>query len=618
MSSRALTYLLVASCATIGLAWLVAVMAVSTVERDTVSRISASLNAAGADWAQVDADGLQVILSGTADSELSRFRMLETVAQIVDTNRILDETEVKADKLAVAPEFSLEILRNDGDLSLFGLIPGNDARVTVLKALAKVREPESFTDLMESVDYDAPQGWQSALQFALRIAPDLERAHLVVRPGGVTVEAFLDSQQAMDAMHARLNARVPNGVELKLILRAPKIVVSPFVFEAELNADRLEVISCNADDDAAQAAIYTALSEFGQETDCQLALGAPSQAWGKAVVATLQSLQRMGGGAVKLSDTDVSMIAPLGMDEAVFAKEQKTLRWDLPEDFSLTATLPKKPEPRDLPEVVPPRLEAVLDNDGALSFSSPMRTTMALEATRNFAAARFGHGQTDADLIVDETVPEGWARRVLVGLDALSLLHDGTLHIDEDEFRIVGRSDTPETEAEIAALMAERLPATDYSADIRFDESLVVVDKTVTLSDLDCERSLASIMRQFQITFAPNSANIDDTSGVVIDEISAVLKSCPDARFEIGGHTDSQGRESMNLGLSQARAEAVLDALLARDVLLGNLEAKGYGEAEPIADNGTEEGRAANRRIAFKLMVPDPNDAETSETDEQN
>ena len=58
----------------------------------------------------------------------------------------------------------------------------------------------------------------------------------------------------------------------------------------------------------------------------------------------------------------------------------------------------------------------------------------------------------------------------------------------------------------------------------------------------------------------------------------------------------------MNLTLSQTRAEAVIDALLSRRVLTKSLVAKGYGETSPIADNKTEEGREANRRIEFQLI----------------
>ena len=76
--------------------------------------------------------------------------------------------------------------------------------------------------------------------------------------------------------------------------------------------------------------------------------------------------------------------------------------------------------------------------------------------------------------------------------------------------------------------------------------------------------------------------------------------------MKLAGHTDSQGREEMNRALSQGRADAVLDALLAQNLLLGAITAKGYGEAEPISDNGSDEGRAANRRIEFKLLREAP------------
>ena len=60
----------------------------------------------------------------------------------------------------------------------------------------------------------------------------------------------------------------------------------------------------------------------------------------------------------------------------------------------------------------------------------------------------------------------------------------------------------------------------------------------------------------------------------------------------------------MNEQLSQARADSVLNAIMERRVLTSNLTAKGYGETRPIADNDTEEGREANRRIEFKLVAP--------------
>jgi OOP family OmpA-OmpF porin len=88
----------------------------------------------------------------------------------------------------------------------------------------------------------------------------------------------------------------------------------------------------------------------------------------------------------------------------------------------------------------------------------------------------------------------------------------------------------------------------------------------------------------------------------VLDRIAEVLPDCRHVRMEIAGHTDSQGRDEMNLNLSQSRANAVLNGLLARNVLVSNLTAQGYGETQPIASNETESGREQNRRIEFRLL----------------
>ena len=125
----------------------------------------------------------------------------------------------------------------------------------------------------------------------------------------------------------------------------------------------------------------------------------------------------------------------------------------------------------------------------------------------------------------------------------------------------------------------------------------------VDLADIEPARFISSQAKTLQqITFAPSSANIDQVARASVENIAKVLKTCPDVPMEIAGHTDSQGREEMNLNLSQHRADAVLDSLLARNMLLGEITAVGYGETQPIADNETEEGRQENRRIAFKLL----------------
>jgi outer membrane protein OmpA-like peptidoglycan-associated protein len=70
-----------------------------------------------------------------------------------------------------------------------------------------------------------------------------------------------------------------------------------------------------------------------------------------------------------------------------------------------------------------------------------------------------------------------------------------------------------------------------------------------------------------------------------------------DLKLRVEGHTDNQGSAAANQSLSEKRAQAVVAWLSAHDVPAGRLTAKGLGQAQPVADNSTEDGRAKNRRV---------------------
>ncbi|MBQ9451053.1 MAG: OmpA family protein [Bacteroidales bacterium] len=101
------------------------------------------------------------------------------------------------------------------------------------------------------------------------------------------------------------------------------------------------------------------------------------------------------------------------------------------------------------------------------------------------------------------------------------------------------------------------------------------------------------------ILFDTGKATIKPESEPEIDKVAEYMKANPTARFEVQGHTDSQGSDKVNDPLSQERAEAVVKALEAKGVDPFNLRAVGKGSHEPVADNSTDAGRAQNRRVEF-------------------
>ncbi|MCB0792840.1 MAG: PD40 domain-containing protein [Flavobacteriales bacterium] len=104
------------------------------------------------------------------------------------------------------------------------------------------------------------------------------------------------------------------------------------------------------------------------------------------------------------------------------------------------------------------------------------------------------------------------------------------------------------------------------------------------------------------VFFASASAELLPESHLELDKVVRLLFVNPTVRLEVAGHTDDVGGEQDNLDLSQRRAAAVRDYLIAKGVAADRLEARGYGETKPIAPNDSEEGRAQNRRTEVKVL----------------
>ena len=104
------------------------------------------------------------------------------------------------------------------------------------------------------------------------------------------------------------------------------------------------------------------------------------------------------------------------------------------------------------------------------------------------------------------------------------------------------------------------------------------------------------------ITFAVDSADIRGEFFNVLDSVTLVVEEYDKTLIEVMGHTDSTGSESYNQTLSERRAQTVTDYFASRGLNPLRLQAQGYGENYPVADNDTESGRALNRRVEIALV----------------
>ncbi|MCA0961715.1 OmpA family protein [Salipiger bermudensis] len=593
-----------------------AFFSVRLVEDSSISGVEEALDIAELDWADVDVNGLQVFLIGEAPDEAARFQAVTVAGTVVDSARVIDQMLVAEAADIRPPDFSVEILRNDDGISVIGLIPASTDREDMLSRFEDIagRDGE-VADLLEVADFPAPEGWERALSFALRSLSDLPRSKLSVSGEEVAIKAMTESESERRKLLSNLERRAPEGLELTLDLSAPRPVITPFTLRFVIDeSGQAQFDACSADTEQSRDAILAAARSAGVSEDetCRLGLGVPSRRWADAAVQAISAVKELGGGSVTFSNADVALLALEGTDQGLFDRVVGELESGLPEVFALKAVLPETPDAKD---EGPREFTATLSPEGSVQLRGRVRSEIARQTADSLARALFTSASVYTAARVDETLPASWSPRVLAGLEALGALSNGVVRVTPDLVSLSGNTGNPDAEDEISGLLADKLgEAGGFEISVTYQEKL---DPTLGIpTPEECEAQIVEIIGDRKINFEPGSANLDASAKDVMDDIAELLKLCGDIPLEIQGHTDSQGRESMNEQLSQDRAQAVLDALRNRRVLTASYRVKGYGETQPIADNGTEEGREANRRIAFHLIRPEAVEEEKTALEE--
>lgn len=128
----------------------------------------------------------------------------------------------------------------------------------------------------------------------------------------------------------------------------------------------------------------------------------------------------------------------------------------------------------------------------------------------------------------------------------------------------------------------------------------------------ETERGL--VLTLGDVLFAPDEATLTPDALRKLDPLVALLKAQPKRHIRIAGYADSRGAESPNLDLSQRRADAVRDVLVAGGISPDRITARGYGEANPVESNITAAGRKENRRVEVLVLREGKRAAEPGKT----
>jgi len=265
--------------------------------------------------------------------------------------------------------------------------------------------------------------------------------------------------------------------------------------------------------------------------------------------------------------------------------------------------------PAAVAEPAPPPAPAVVDPNYAFSARRLPDASVVMSgqmpsdpALRYFAAITKGD---IAAVTLAEGAPEAFLPSAETGLRALLLLSEGQLDFALGAWSLRGiAADEAARKAALAAIAADP-DAAAWQTQIDLPPPppepepapapVAVAPKPADIAA--CASPVAEFSARNSILFQSGAALIAAESDAALDELALDLAACPDAIVHIEGHTDADGDEGLNMALSVARAEAVVNALVSRGVTPARLYAVGYGETAPIADNETAQGKRLNRRI---------------------
>ena len=554
-------------------------------------------------WLEVSTDGTRVIVSGFAPDEANRFIATSKISSIINSERIIDQIIVKKQITPSTIEYVLEILRDDNHISVIGFVPTNlqsKKLIAKLKVLAKDLEVRNLLEVSSSPITDA---WKRTLDYAISSVKLLPNSKISIAKEEIWISALSESIDDKIRIENQLTSLDPGFFKLHLDIQSPRPLIQPFSLRFTMDESGASLDKCSASDENSKVIILSAMIKLGvdKESDCEIGIGVPAESWMDAVIIAATYVKEFKIASLTFENHNVSLVVSGNTGNDKFENIIDKLKKALPNEFQVAATL----QPVLTKEIDNTNTFTVIKSlDGVVELKGFLNDHTAEIAVRSYASSIFGSNNINDSLRLSDKLPQNWPIQVLTGLEVVGLLDHGSLIIEPNTILLEGKSANPEIKSIVSEILSKKL-GNDilYTLKLEYDEQLV--PKPIGLDAKKCVLDINNVIETLGIEFAPGEIVLQKSSNDTLRNMADIMQTCYMVPMEIGGHTDSQGRKSLNLSISQARAEAVMDSLLSYDILTGNLIAKGYGESTPIADNKTSEGRNKNRRIEFTLIMND-------------
>lgn len=578
--------------------------------------------------------GTVISLEGRAATVVDFTALETTIALGAPQGLLLGKAEIKpplADPFVWSAEKT-----GDGKIAIEGFVPSRKAREALQAAISNLG-----TDASTLADGN-PADFERVAQAALAVLPLLDTGRIAFDGELWSFSGSVDTPQKGFAAQAAFAAAGLGGPNWTYAVALPEPVaaaalpiIDPYVWRAQKSADGKITLGGFVPAEAARK-FFAGRAGAGAVDNSELGAGAPegfipgalagldalahldmgmvqyeNGKWVLAGVprtaedgaAALAALNAGAGWETTLSAPIVVAPEPIVAPAPVVEPVPETAAVTTPEAEPAPAVEPEittgtevamAPAPSATPE--PEALAEPVVHDFTFAASKALDAPVTLsgkvpaDATRRWFGVIAGKVPTDA-LEVGGEFPPDFIPNADAGIRALAMLSDGQFGLAGDKWVLSGRAASDEERS--AALASLKLLPSTQAWEINVTQ----------LPPIDiCRQKVSAFAARNAILFQSGSAKMTDASAPALDELAGYLSICPAATVHVEGHTDADGADDLNLVLSVARAEAVVNALIARGVRSERLYAVGYGESLPIADNETKAGKQANRRIVFTVL----------------
>lgn len=613
------------------------------IEKDLEKRSSVALRDAGIDWANPNFQGLDGTIVGLAPSEAERLKAVEIVEGVwgVRTAR---------DNLSLSPEispFTWSALHGKGKIFLKGYVPSSKVRQSVV-GLVKAKFPNAKVndELIVARGVPDESQWFGQVSFGLSQLARMRYGELKLIDNKMSLSGAAIDQAGFTGLQDVFKVALPQNLVKDEVGILPPLVEDYF-FTARF-APKALLLEGVAPSRSIIDGLERQAGEKFPETSLQnkliLGSGAPA-GWGEALSLSLSQLSQLYSGQVSLRGTDVQFEG-VARDIKTAKDVRLKVRSAFPKGFRVNDVITVK-EP-DVPLISPFALSVADDGSSLVvegSVLSEQQRGVILDALR----AKLQERAIVDKLSIARGAGPYFQDAVIAGIGVLPGLVNGRMSLLDQELSLSGETkdkalfdqlknrpqglpddvswrnavrldSTSREKAE--SLREEKLdqevvkktePEVKSAEELAKKRNWLSPDETQKrLDDLykesgavsakECQLLMNSIVRGSAIRFGVNSSVISSSSYDVLAKVQSVATRCTNTVIRIEGHTDSDGSDAYNLELSKRRARAVIRYLVDKSIPENRLDAKGYGEKQPVASNSSSQGKALNRRIEFVVF----------------